>query len=44
MLDLPNFGTDAADGGAFSVSMSNNTIKLAKRLMAAIYTNTMLLG
>ena len=31
---IPNLGTDAADGGATSTSMSKSTIKLAKILMA----------
>ena len=35
--NLPSFGTDAAEGGAFSVRMSNNTIKLANRLMAGTF-------
>ena len=31
---LPNLGTDAADGGATSTSISNSTMKLANRLIA----------
>ena len=31
---IPNLGTDAADGGATSTSISNNTMKLANKLIA----------
>ena len=31
---VPNLGTEAADGGATSTSISNNTMKLANKLIA----------
>ena len=31
---VPSLGTDAADGGATSTSISNNTMKLANKLIA----------
>ena len=35
LTDSPKLGIDAAVGGATSTNISNNTIKLAKRLIAA---------